>query len=63
MRLTSWNLSFHREDAASGAEKQRLGTLASQLTALHEGLGAPHTEHPSHLKIQYATATEDMQTK
>lgn len=38
----------HREDAATGEEKEQLGALASQLTALHEGLGAPtHTPCPS----------------
>lgn len=38
-----------REEAATGAEKERLGTLASQLTALHEGLGA--RQHLAHFHI------------
>lgn len=38
-----------REEAATGAEKERLGTLASQLTALHEGLGARQHLAPFHI--------------
>ncbi len=33
-------MATHREEAATGEEKERLGALASQLTALREGLGA-----------------------
>ena len=40
----------HREEATTGEEKERLGALASQLTALREGLGAstciPDTKFP-----------------
>ncbi len=50
----------HREEATTGEEKEQLGALASQLTALREGLGASTIFTPRSLFLDTLPPQRDL---